>query len=604
MPPYPRKLINEGENVVLDLKPHWFFFWKHIVVGIVFLVVFVLWLGPANGTSWLGWPLGIGLLVFAAFVVEKYLVWTYTHFVLTDRRVISRSGIVSKRGTEIPLERINNIDFHQNILLRMIGAGDLDIESAGKDGQSHFDNVRHPDMVQQEVYRQMEANARRQASWSGEAAAAGGARRADRDPGARVAGHRGPDHEACGLARPGPHHSRGVRGEEGRAARADVRVVSLVPSATETLVALGVIPVACTRFCEQDGIPTVGGTKDPHIDEIVALAPDLVVVNDEENRHRGRRSADRRGPRAPLDVTALGHRRRSRGLGARRAGGRDRRPGLRSGTLAGVARGRAAAPTRARRRPHLAPTLDDHDGRHLRGVGPRPARLERAWSATRPTAIRRISLGELGAVGPGVVLLPDEPYPFADRHIAEVGCWRPRCPRCAGGRPATSSGGGFAPRMRSRACRRRTGSGSTFVGMQRTLFDSDHELFRDSVRAFIAKELVPHSEEWEHAGIVDREVFAKAGAQGFLGIAVPEEYGGGGVAGLPLQRRDRRGDPARGRERRGPRLDAAQRHLPALLPHPVHRRAEGPVDPRDLLGRAHHRDRDDRARHRVGPRLA
>jgi uncharacterized membrane protein YdbT with pleckstrin-like domain len=176
MPPYPRKLINEGENVVLDLKPHWFFFWKHIVVGTVLLVVVFLWAFPLDSTggSIVGWPLAVGLLVWAGFVVEKYLVWTYTHFVLTDRRVISRSGIVSKRGTEIPLERINNIDFHQNILLRMIGAGDLDIESAGRDGQSHFDNVRHPDMVQQEVYRQMEANARRQASWSGEAAAAAG----------------------------------------------------------------------------------------------------------------------------------------------------------------------------------------------------------------------------------------------------------------------------------------------------------------------------------------------------------------------------------------------------------------------------------------------
>jgi uncharacterized membrane protein YdbT with pleckstrin-like domain len=174
MPPYPRKLINEGENVILDLKPHWFFFWKHIVAGFVFLVVFVIYIGPADGSTVVGWPLGIGLLIFAGFVVEKYLVWTYTHFVLTDRRVISRSGIVSKRGTEIPLERINNIDFHQGLLLRLIGAGDLDIESAGRDGQSHFDNVRHPDMVQQEIYRQMEANARRQASWSGEAAAAAG----------------------------------------------------------------------------------------------------------------------------------------------------------------------------------------------------------------------------------------------------------------------------------------------------------------------------------------------------------------------------------------------------------------------------------------------
>jgi uncharacterized membrane protein YdbT with pleckstrin-like domain len=174
MPPYPRKLINEGESVVLDLKPHWFFFWKHIVAGAVFLVVFFVWLGPVDRDSTLGWPLGIGLLLYAGFVVEKYLVWTYTHFVLTDRRVISRSGIISKRGTEIPLERINNIDFHQNILLRVIGAGDLDIESAGRDGQSHFDNVRHPDMVQQEVYRQMETNAKRQASWSGHAAAEAG----------------------------------------------------------------------------------------------------------------------------------------------------------------------------------------------------------------------------------------------------------------------------------------------------------------------------------------------------------------------------------------------------------------------------------------------
>ena len=57
----PRKLINEGENVVLDLKPHWFFFWKHIVAGAVFLVVFVLWARAGRrGELGGGWPLGIG----------------------------------------------------------------------------------------------------------------------------------------------------------------------------------------------------------------------------------------------------------------------------------------------------------------------------------------------------------------------------------------------------------------------------------------------------------------------------------------------------------------------------------------------------------------
>lgn len=63
-----------------------------------------------------------------------------------------------------------------------------------------------------------------------------------------------------------------------------LRVVSLVPSVTETLLDWGVQPVAVTRFCEQPGFETVGGTKDPDVAQIVALAPDLVVVNDEENR--------------------------------------------------------------------------------------------------------------------------------------------------------------------------------------------------------------------------------------------------------------------------------------------------------------------------------
>ena len=62
------------------------------------------------------------------------------------------------------------------------------------------------------------------------------------------------------------------------------RVVSLVPSATETLLAIGADVVACTRFCEQPDLPHVGGTKNPDIDAIVALAPDLVVVDEEENR--------------------------------------------------------------------------------------------------------------------------------------------------------------------------------------------------------------------------------------------------------------------------------------------------------------------------------
>ena len=65
--------------------------------------------------------------------------------------------------------------------------------------------------------------------------------------------------------------------------------------------------------------------------------------------------------------------------------------------------------------------------------------------------------------------------------------------------------------------------------MRRTLFDETHEEFRSSFRSFLAKEAVPHHARWEAEGIVDRDLFAVAGANGFLGMEVPEEYGGGGV---------------------------------------------------------------------------
>ncbi|MFF8774248.1 acyl-CoA dehydrogenase family protein [Kitasatospora sp. NPDC015120] len=66
--------------------------------------------------------------------------------------------------------------------------------------------------------------------------------------------------------------------------------------------------------------------------------------------------------------------------------------------------------------------------------------------------------------------------------------------------------------------------------MQRDLFTDEHEDFRATVRSFLAKEVLPYYDRWEKAGIVDREAWLAAGRQGLLGLAVPEEYGGGGTA--------------------------------------------------------------------------
>ncbi len=166
--PYPKKLLNDGEEVALDLRPHWWFFSKHIASGIPLFVAVILILVETHGDveKWLFLLWAVVAVAWAAWLGLKYLEWNFTHFVVTDDRVIFRTGVMAKRGVEIPMERINNINFHQGVWERVIGAGDLDIESAGKEGQSHFDDVWHPDGVQQELYRQMEANAKKRASWS------------------------------------------------------------------------------------------------------------------------------------------------------------------------------------------------------------------------------------------------------------------------------------------------------------------------------------------------------------------------------------------------------------------------------------------------------
>ena len=64
--------------------------------------------------------------------------------------------------------------------------------------------------------------------------------------------------------------------------------------------------------------------------------------------------------------------------------------------------------------------------------------------------------------------------------------------------------------------------------MERSLYTEDHEKFRESVKTFIAREIAPDYMEWEAAGIAPRTLFKAAGAQGLLGMQIPEQFGGGG----------------------------------------------------------------------------
>jgi uncharacterized membrane protein YdbT with pleckstrin-like domain len=155
--PYPEDALHPNEQLVLDLHPHWFFFAKSAGAGIVAIIV-AAWALTLDGWDVVKIAAAVFLLATVIWVVERYVRWISTHFVLTSDRVIYRSGVIAKRGIEIPLERINTIFFHQRIFERMLGLGDLEIESASKDGAQRFDDIKNPSAVQNEIYQQMEHN--------------------------------------------------------------------------------------------------------------------------------------------------------------------------------------------------------------------------------------------------------------------------------------------------------------------------------------------------------------------------------------------------------------------------------------------------------------
>jgi uncharacterized membrane protein YdbT with pleckstrin-like domain len=170
--PFPRKLLNDDEQIVLDLHPHWWFFAPPLLALIAALIVGILALANDVHTA-LKIPVGIIVLGLLAWFGWRYLRWITTNFVVTTDRLIYRHGVLSKHGIEIPLDRVNTVFFRQSIFERLVGAGDLVIESASETGRQRFSNVRKPSAVQNEIYRQIEANENRKYDRVGVSAAAG-----------------------------------------------------------------------------------------------------------------------------------------------------------------------------------------------------------------------------------------------------------------------------------------------------------------------------------------------------------------------------------------------------------------------------------------------
>lgn len=193
------------------------------------------------------------------------------------------------------------------------------------------------------------------------------------------------------------------------------RVVSLVPSITESLRAWGRDPIACTKYCEQPDLPSVGGTKNPDIDAIVALAPDVVMLDREENRREDAETLAAAG----LDVFVTDVRRLDQV--APELDRIARRIGLASKTGNWPSFAESATEARRRvfvpiwRRPWMTIGAETYGSTLLATLG-----LDNVFGTAADGAYPEVTLDEAARRGVDLVLAPSEPYDFTAEHLEEL----------------------------------------------------------------------------------------------------------------------------------------------------------------------------------------
>jgi membrane protein YdbS with pleckstrin-like domain len=158
--PFPKRLLVPGEELVLDLRPHWIALVLPSLATIGVVIAGFWLISKFDGV--VNWVVLVGMAILLIFYPVRRLVWWLTsYFVVTTDRLIHREGWIAKHSMEIPLEAINDVRFRQTVFERIIGAGTLVVQSASESGREEFKAIRNPEEVQKTIYHQGEMNQQR-----------------------------------------------------------------------------------------------------------------------------------------------------------------------------------------------------------------------------------------------------------------------------------------------------------------------------------------------------------------------------------------------------------------------------------------------------------
>ena len=161
----PESSLAAGEQPVLLLHPHWKTLIRPILVAVLVVAIALIaevLIGSGSAAPAARGAVGVVAVLFLmVWLIVPVLRWRTTTYELTTKRLRTRFGILTRRGRDIPLTRINDVSFEKGLLDRLLGAGRLVVESAGEHGQIVLTDIPHVEDVQATLFRLVEDEQRR-----------------------------------------------------------------------------------------------------------------------------------------------------------------------------------------------------------------------------------------------------------------------------------------------------------------------------------------------------------------------------------------------------------------------------------------------------------
>jgi membrane protein YdbS with pleckstrin-like domain len=152
----PRKFLNEDEELLAELRPHWVFLFGPLFTSIGvwagLIVLVVLW---TKAPSWTNYPILIIALIPGLWLLGRFVRWRSYVVALTSTRILVRQGIIGRDTVQLRLQRITEVNIRQELIERVLGTGSLIIDVQGEDDSLTLEYMRKPAVVQRVINSQI-----------------------------------------------------------------------------------------------------------------------------------------------------------------------------------------------------------------------------------------------------------------------------------------------------------------------------------------------------------------------------------------------------------------------------------------------------------------